>query len=198
MGAKQTWTGQHFLFYVACLMIWTLLAVGCLHWPFQPQGEKQLLEARQQFAAGDYRSALEINHRVMTQFPSRLADQSLFQIGLVYAHPDNPQRDIQKALDCFQGIIDRYPASHLRPDAELWLAVLGQLRAQTDQIRILIRQRAPLEKTVRIQKIKIGQLQDQLEKLKRIDIRMEEKKREIIPQAEDIEEKANGKNSDRR
>ncbi|NIT72251.1 tetratricopeptide repeat protein, partial [candidate division KSB1 bacterium] len=69
------------------------------------------------------------------QFPERLADQALFQIGMVYAHPNNPDQDIHKALQFFQDIIDRYPESHLQPEAELWLAVLSQLRAQDGQIR---------------------------------------------------------------
>jgi outer membrane protein assembly factor BamD (BamD/ComL family) len=169
--------------------------MGCLHWPPQPQGEKQLLEARQQFAAGDYSSALEINRSVLAQFPERLADQALFQIGMVYVHPDNPDRDIHKALQSFKDIIDRYPASHLQPEAHLWLAVLGRLSAQEGQIRFLTRRSAPLEKALKMQKRKISQLQDQLEKLKRIDIHMEEKKREAIPQAEELKEKENGKNS---
>ncbi len=195
MGAKQTRTGQQLLLFVTCSVMWSLTAMGCLHWPPQPQGEKQLLEARQRFAAGDYSSALEINRSVLVQFPERLADQALFQIGMVYAHPDNPDRDIHKALQSFQDIIDRYPASHLQPEAHLWLAVMGQLSAQEGQIRFLTRRSASLEKTLKMQKRKISQLQDQLEKLKRIDIHMEEKKREAIPQAEELKEKGNGKNS---
>ena len=195
MGAKQTRTGQQLLLFVTCSVMWSLTSMGCLHWPPQPQGEKQLLEARQRFAAGDYSSALEINRSVLAQFPERLADQSLFQIGMVYAHPDNPDRDIQKALQSFQNIIDRYPASYLQPEAHLWLAVLGQLRAQEGQIRFLTQRSAPLEKRLKIQKKEISQLKDQLEKLKRIDIHMEEKKREAIPQAEELKEKGNGENS---
>lgn len=195
MGAKQTRPGQQLLFFVTCSVIWSLTAIGCLHWPPQPQGEKQLLEARQRFAAGDYSSALDINRRVLAQFPERLADQSLFQIGMVYAHPNNPDQDIQKALQFFQDIIDRYPESHLQPEAELWLAVLSQLRAQEGQIRFLNRRSAPLEKALKMQKRKISRLQDQLEKLKRIDIHMEEKKREAIPQTEELKDKGNGKNS---
>ncbi|MGD8493879.1 MAG: hypothetical protein PVF71_10550 [Desulfobacterales bacterium] len=195
MGAKQTRTGQQLLLLVTATVIWALTAVGCLHGPPQPQGEKQLLEARQRFASGDYRNALEINRRVLAQDPANLADQSLFQIGMIYAHPDNPDRDIQKALQSFQGIIDRYPASHLQPEAHLWRSVLDQLRAQEDQIQFLTRRSAPLEKALKIQKKKISQLQDQLEKLKRIDIHMEEKKRETIPEAEELKEKGNGENS---
>ena len=43
----------------------------------------------------------------------------------------------------------------------------------------------------------ISDLKDQLEKLKRVDIHMEEKKREAIPQTEELKEKGNGKNSGR-
>ena len=195
MGAKQTRTGQQLLLFVTCCLIWALAAAGCLHWSPQSHGAKQLLEARKRFATGDYRNALEINRRVLAQDPATLADQSLFQIGMIYAHPDNPDRDIQKALQSFQSIIDQYPVSHLQPEAHLWLAVLGQLRAQEGQIRFLTQRSAPLEKRLKIQKKEISQLKDQLEKLKRIDIRMEEKKREAIPQAEELKEKVNGENS---
>ena len=114
---------------------------------------------------------------------------------MFYAHPDNPDRDIQTAQQSFQRIIDYYPTSLLQPDAHLWLAVLGQLRAQEGQIRFLTRRSAPLEKRLKIQKKEISRLKDQLEKLKRIDIHMEEKKREAIPQAEELKETGNGENS---
>ncbi|MBW2516699.1 MAG: hypothetical protein JRE88_07950, partial [Deltaproteobacteria bacterium] len=100
-----------------------------------------------------------------------------------------------KALQSFQGIIDRYPASLLKPEAHLWLAMLGQLSAQENQIRFLTQRNAPLEKALKMQKKKISRLEDQLEKLKRIDIHIEEKKREAIPQTEELEENGNGKNS---
>lgn len=195
MGAKQTRAGQHLFLYAAGLMIWAWMATGCLHWPPPSPEEQQLLEARQLFANGDYRRALEINQRILVHIPAHLADRSLFQIGLIYAHPANPDRDVQKASESFQRIVDRYPSSPLHPNAAMWLAMLGQLRAQENQIRVLTQRSAPLEKTVKMQKRKIIQLQDQLEKLKHIDIKMEEKKRETIPQAEEIEEKGNGKNS---
>jgi outer membrane protein assembly factor BamD (BamD/ComL family) len=195
MGAKQTRTGQQLLLFVAGFLIWSLAATGCLHWTPQPQGEKLLLEARKRFASGDYRSALDINQRVLAQFPASLADQSLFQIGLIYAHPRNSERDIQKAMDAFQGIIDSYPTSRLQPEAELWLTLLGELRAKEIQIQVLTQRDVSLQKTLKMQNQKIHQLQDQLEKFKRIDIKMEEKKRKTIPQAEELKEEGNGKNS---
>ena len=138
---------------------------------------QQLRQARQLFASGNYRSALEINRNVLARFPLQLADQALFQIGLIYAHPHNPDRDYQKSYESFQSIVGRYPASPLRQDAEMWMAVVGQLNVQEKQVQELKLNREPLEKKVDAQKQKINQLQDQLERLKRVDIKIEEKKR---------------------
>ena len=67
---------------------------------------------------------------------------------------------------------------------------IGEILSKEGQITSL-----QLDEALKIQKRKIVQLQDQLEKLKRIDIHMEEKKRETIPQAEKLKEKGNGENS---
>ena len=195
MGAKPTWTRQPLFLYTAGLLIWILMVTGCLHWPPPSQGKQQLREARQRLASGDYAGALDISRRVLTQFPSSLADQSLLQIGQIYAHPHNPDRDVQKAMASFQDIIDQYPASSLRPEAELWLTLLRDLKAQEAQIHALKQRHAPLEKKLKMQHQKILQLQDQLEKLKRIDIKIEEKKRNTIPQTEEFEATQDGKNS---
>ena len=52
-----------------------------------------------------------------------------------------------------------------------------------------------LEKTVDEQKKEIIQLLDQIEKLKRVDLGIEEKKQKILRQNESIEETSNGKNT---
>ena len=52
-----------------------------------------------------------------------------------------------------------------------------------------------LEKTVEEQKKEINQLLDQIEKLKRVDLGIEEKKQKILLQDENTEEKKNGKDS---
>ncbi len=184
MGAQQTRSGQHLFLYAACLVIGSMMVMGCLHRPPYQQAQQRLHKARQLLANGHYTGALEINRSVLAQFPAQLADQSLYQIGLIYAHPDNPERDYQKSIESFQYIVDRYPASHLRQDAAQWVAVVGQLNAQEKQVQALKQRSAPLEKKVGAQKRKIHQLQDQLEKLKRVDIKIEEKKRKVIPQAE--------------
>ena len=195
MGPKQARPGQPLLLYTAGFIMWALLSHGCLHWPPQSQGEQLLLEARQHYYDDDFSSALEISRQVLVQFPAGLADQSLFQIGLIYAHPHNPDRDFQKASEFFQRIIDQYSTSRLRQDAELWQSVLVRLKAQENQIRTLTQRSATLEKSNQVQKRKIYQLQDQLEKLKHIDIKIEEEKQNAIPPAKELKDNKDGKNS---
>ena len=167
---------------------------GCLHWPDNRQGQRQLETARQHLADFNFKAALEENQSVLARLPSRLGDQAFFQIGQVYAHPRNPDLHYQKSLASFQRIPDRYPASRLRAEAELWMAIIRQLIDQQNQIQRLTQKHTPLEKTLKSQRIKIKQLQDQLEKLKRVDLKMEEQKRDAMPAAEEIKGKENGKN----
>ena len=67
------------------------------------------------------------------------------------------------------------------------------------QKRILTRKNVDLidslEKTVDEQKKEITQLLEQIEKLKRVDLKIEEEKQKILQQNEIIEEKSNGENS---
>jgi len=196
MGSKQTRTGQHLFLYAAGFMTLVLMVAGCLHWPQHRLGEQRLAAARQHLAIGDYKAAVAENQKVLAQFSPDLADQALFQIGLIYMHPHNPDLKYQKSIAAFQDLIDKYPASRLRPDAEIWILMIGQFIAQEKQIQILKQRNAPLVRKLRTQHTKINQLQDQLEKLKRIDIKIEEKKREAIPQGEEIKEKGNRNGKD--
>jgi hypothetical protein len=197
MGAERTRTGQYLFLYAAGFMTLTLMVTGCLHWPQHRQGEQHLAAARRFLAAGDYQAALAENQMVLAQYAPDLADQSLFQIGLIYIHPHNPDLSYPKSMDAFQGLIDKYPASRLRPNAEIWIFMIKQLLAHEKQIQLLTQRNAPLVRKLGTQHMKIKQLQDQLEKLKRVDIKIEEKKREAIPPAEEIKEKGkdDGKNS---
>lgn len=196
MGSKRTRKGQYLFLYAAGFIALALMAGGCLHWPQHRQGEQHLAAARQLLASGDYTSALAENQKVMVKFSPGLADQALFQIGLIYVHPHNPNLNYRKSLAAFHDLIEKYPASRLRPDAEMWILVIERFIAQEKQIEVLKQRNAPLIRKLKLQHTKINQLQDQLEKLKRIDIKIEEKKREAIPQAEEIKEKGNANGKD--
>ena len=107
---------------------------------------------------GDYKGALNAGEKVIKLFPAKSpGDRALFQMGLIWVHADNPGRSYKKALECFQGVARNYPGSELSPEAEAWADTIADLIGCRKKRRAL---------------------QQQLDTLKEIDIRTEEKKRE--------------------
>jgi hypothetical protein len=177
-----------------------------------------------QMAGRQYEASMAKNLTVLNNYPHSLADQALFQIGLLYAHPQNPDRDFKKSLDSFNKIINRFPESRLRHQAQLWVLIIAEVIDKEQKFGILSSKNASLEKIVKQHKIEIinlqkkietpknvdliislekkvdeqkneiNQLQDLIEKLKRVDLGIEEKKQKILRQNENIEEKSNGEN----
>jgi TolA-binding protein len=112
---------------------------------------ERLLRSKKLFHIGDYAGSLKENQTVLS-LPGKNSpkDQALFQMGLIYAHLDNPQKDFGKALDYFKKVFKDYPKSPLADEARVWAGVL-----QENQ--------------------KLNQV---IEKTKQVDISVEEKKRE--------------------
>jgi len=203
MGRKQTRKRKHFFLYLACLITAFFVISGCLHFPIPKkwQGEQHLEKAGSLIARGEYEAALQESKIVLSKFPKSLAAQALFQMGLIYVHPKNPNLNYQKSLASFQRIVTTYHGSGLRDDAQIWVLLIRQIVDEEKEIGNLKNKNASLEKTVGADKKKIKNLQekikilqDQIEELKRVDMGIEEKKREIMPQSEDLEEKENDKN----
>ena len=172
-----------------------------------------------------YEASMAKNVTVLNNFPHSLTDQALFQMGLLYAHPENPNQDYQKSLGAFNKILNEHSQSRLRHQALLWVLIvedaidkkqkIGTLdkekisltrTVEQQQIEMAILQKKlakrenvdlidSLENTVVEQKQEITQLLEQIEKLKRVDLKIEEEKQKILQQNEIIEENSNGENS---
>jgi tetratricopeptide (TPR) repeat protein len=110
-----------------------------------------LLRSKRLLPRGDYAGSLKDSQRVLS-LPGKNhpKDQALFQMGLIYAHVDNPQKDFAKALEYFRRVIKDYPKSPLAEEARVWAGVLQENE-------------------------KLSQV---IEKSKQVDIAVEEKKRE--------------------
>jgi hypothetical protein len=225
MGTKQNWKREYLFLHLTCLGILPFVIFGCLHFSKKLQGQQLLEEGMDQMVSRHYQAAMAKNLTVLNKFPHSLADQALFQIGLIYAHPENPNQNYEKSLESFNKILDEFSESRLRHQAQLWVQFLRDVIDKERKIGILdnknvllgrtveqqkvkitnlqkkIKTRktvdliVSLEKTVDEQKKEINQLLDQIEKLKRVDLGIEEKKQKILQQNENIEDKSNGKNS---
>jgi outer membrane protein assembly factor BamD (BamD/ComL family) len=102
-------------------------------------------------AMGDYERCVNENQRVLSLSHTRsLKDQALFNLGLVYAHSGNPKKDFEKSLDFFKRLINDYPKSPLVEQAKIWVSLLQEHQ----------------------------ELSQVIQKLKQVDIEIEERKRE--------------------
>lgn len=111
----------------------------------------KLGQANELFKKGDYEGSLKENQRVLSLIGKTIPrDRALFNMGLIYAHGENPKKDYGKSILYFNRVITEYPESPLIPEAKAWVKIL-----QENQ-----------------------QLLEMIKKVKEVDIAVEEKKRE--------------------
>jgi len=86
------------------------------------------MRSRLLLANGDYKGAIAENQAVLSETgKNRPADEALFNMGLIYAHYGNSDKDYGRALDYFKRLIDEYPKSLLVDRAKIWTGVLRDL-----------------------------------------------------------------------
>jgi len=180
MGRKRIRQGKHLHLFIACVIlagIWGCTGLqGALARPDYWQADHHL-------AGGDYQAALK-QYQEITELYPQAADEALFGMGCLYAHPRNPQRDYQKALDAFRRVVNDYPRSKYQEPAEALLSVVGEAASQNSQaasqkkhVETLEKHVETLEKQVDGQQKQIEGLQKQIEQMKEIDRSLEEKRR---------------------
>lgn len=202
MGGKYTGSGKHLYVFTAYLII--LLHSGCApilqdisEWT---EAWQSLLRSRQYHAQGDYPAAIKENQRVLSLTPdSSPGDEALFNLGLIYAHTENPGRDYEKSLAFFKKMLQDFPQSSLLKQASTWVVVLeekerfnkeldevGRIIAKSKEENKRLKERIKeLTRTIeqskrekeRLNK-KIEGLNHMIEKSKQVDIEIEQKKRE--------------------
>jgi tetratricopeptide (TPR) repeat protein len=179
MGEERSPERQYFFLYSTCLLIMLLISSGCavcLDVQTRLQGRDYLDQAGQILNKGDYEGALKAYQVVLETFPdSSPGDQALLHIGMIWAHPENPEKDYDKALAYFYQLLNHFPDTGLRAEAEAWKGTLKQIISHEDRLE-------GLEK-------KVNDFKQQLDTLKEIDIRTEEKKREMTPEKQESKSK---------
>ena len=88
------------------------------------------------------------------------ADEALYLMGVIYAHPKNPGASLNRSIESFQILIKKHPQSDRRQEAVAWISKLRKIRTMEKEIL---------------------DLKDQIDKLKKIDLGIEEKKRRNLP-----------------
>jgi TolA-binding protein len=119
--------------------------------------EKQFQDAAVCVKGKRYKDAAAEYSKVISDFPdSPLAADALFELALVYAHHNNPQRDYTQATRAFSDFLRRYPDNRRADEARTWISVF---------------------KTIQELKKQNEHLNESIEELKKLDISHEEKRK---------------------
>jgi outer membrane protein assembly factor BamD (BamD/ComL family) len=157
MGGKQTRGREHICLCVAILIFLSLL--GCNFKAVHKREAARHLEyGRQLLVQKNYEDALREYQKVISISPQAPpADEALFYIGLICAHPGNPRKDYEKSASYFKKLIKEFPQSPSREPARILIGMLQDIES--------------LNRT-------IERLSHIIEESKRVDIQLEEKKKE--------------------
>jgi tetratricopeptide (TPR) repeat protein len=172
MGGKQRKNRKHLLFFIACFLIIFIIG-GCIIPPKRahvlPAGGTPFERAVILVSKGRYDDALNAFNKIARTY-SREApgDKALFEMGLIWAYPDNPKKDYNESLICFNRLLRDYPNSALKREAGAWREVLTMLTQYDGQIKDL--------------EDKVNSYTEQINAMKEIDIGIEEKKRKGLPE----------------
>ena len=86
---------------------------------------KHLRLGQELLARKDFDRALEEYQRALALSPRRSpGDSALFDMGIIFASSDNPNRDFNASLEFFRILIDEFPQSILIDQARVWVDVL--------------------------------------------------------------------------
>ncbi len=153
MGREQRGRGQYILFLFTILI--GFLLEGCLWQPpaQRPQGPKPeelaLGQVPQLIYQGHYKEAKEICLSVKDKLSDAQKAASFYYLALIYADPESPLLDIQKAKVFLQKIEQKYPQSPWGISARIWLKTLAQRSRCEKQLRAFMAQKRRQEQNSR-------------------------------------------------
>src|SRR5262245_5283566 len=151
-----------------------VLLTGCASLPtalFQSQPTfppQKVIENR------DYKAFLVENQRNLSACGGWIeCDVTLFNLGFVYAYPQSPYRDPQKARKYLRELHSRFPRSPWASQGQMLLVFMNE------QVGLEETQRQ-LRADLRIRDATIRKLRGQLDRSREIDIEIEKKERELL------------------
>jgi hypothetical protein len=140
LGRKHFGKREYFFLCVAGLIFFTLLSCAPLKEKPAVQQERPKpviiekvgcikLEILEKFEKpDDFEVLLKQNEEMLaTPQKGKPADELLFTLGLLYAHPENPNKSYKKSLSLFKRVINEYPRSICVGEAKIWAGVLDDI-----------------------------------------------------------------------
>ncbi len=153
--------GKYLHLCLLCITITSILVSGCSR---GHQARALSREATDYFDQGKYQASLSKYEQIIEKHPA-VTDRVLFEMGIIYAHPKNEQKDYQKSLECFQKIVKEYPDSKYRRDSQM---MIFKIHNVINKDKIIAAQQTQIEASRRELKSKdseIVSLQENIETL---------------------------------
>ena len=192
---------MHILFFLAYITMMLILIGGCGHFYEGLVARPAFKEANDFLNQGNYKDSLGKYEQIINRYPA-VGDRVLFEMGVIYASPRNPQKDYQKSLECFQNLIKSYPASEYKQDGEVMISLINEVIKKTSIIDEVTKKasftgevsRKPLsndvtgkDKKIVLQRKQIETLEQQvkelekkIEQMKEVDMNLKEKKKSFF------------------
>ena len=148
--------------FCICLLMASMFLSGCSHFNDGRQVKTTFAEANDLFHQGSYAASLDKYSVIVEKYPAK-ADRALFEMGIVYAHPKNEQKDYQKSLECFQKLIKEYPESEYRQNSEMMIFNIRNVALKDTTIAAQQAQIETLQRKVQGKENEIVTLQKSIE-----------------------------------
>ncbi len=196
MGRERIGPRKHVHFCVAVLM----LLAGCTSLNNWIEIQNAMRQGQMLLARGDYDGSVKEYQRALRAAHDRSpADAALFNLGIIYIDPQNPNKDDQKAVNSFAELVAAHPQSPWVPQARIWMAVLDEKERSKEEIekskqalaeshqeieqfkQLLDQSKQEIEKSkqeVERSKQVVEKSKQVMEKSNQVDIEIEQKKRE--------------------
>ena len=173
MGRKYSRAGQYIYLCFAGLIFFTFLGCATLQeMNKRRSAQSNFNRSRELLAQGRFEEALRENQEVLSIVGKTAPrDKALFNMGLIYAHYDNPEKDYTKAKVFFDNLVREYPQSTLAEQAKMWLVTLECLEKEA---QINAEHKIELEKQTKKKELEI-QEESVRKDLKKIQALIEKK-----------------------
>jgi len=150
---------------------------------FQQNSEANqlLLEAKLSFSSGDFLTSLKKNQEMLNRFPQKYGSHALYMMGLIYANPEYTYVNYDISIHFFKKLVKEYPESVFKDKAKIWIWLLNQNMDYAEKNDKKNKRIDLLENELKTGKKEIINLQNQIKRLKEIDLGIEEQKREALP-----------------
>ncbi len=177
MVKKQTRKRKQFLFHSTCFLIFFIMLTvcGCFYPKSMGCPQKNKFEKAEILTKeGKYVGAVQEYNNIMGSHSNNIIRaKACFYAGLLWLHPDNPEKSRVKALKYFRLVIKDYPESDFKDESKIFIRLITELVEKKKNI-------SRLEGKIKSLKQKQKKLEDTQRKLKEIDIGIEKKKRESL------------------